>query len=151
MNLGDIRPNKGARRPAKRVGRGPGGTDKTSGRGHKGQQSRSGSSRKLNSAYGTWGGQVPLIRKLPKRGFRHQGPDYQLIQVGALSAFPADARIDRAALEAAGLVRGRRPIKLLAVGEISAAYHVEADLASRAAKAKVTACGGTVTETARED
>ncbi|MFC6591768.1 50S ribosomal protein L15 [Deinococcus lacus] len=144
--LHDLKPAEGARRNRKRVGRGPGGTDKTAGRGHKGQKSRSGAGKGQFFE----GGRSTLISRLPKRGFNNVGTTYEVVNLGQLAALE-EATLDRAALEAAGLVRRKdRPVKLLARGEMTRAVTVHVDAASEAAVKAVEAAGGRVVIEASE-
>ena len=154
MKLNEIRDNAGARTNRKRVGRGIGsGTGKTSGSGHKGQKARSGVS--IN---GFEGGQMPIHRRLPKRGFNNIfRKQYVVINVGALQAavdakkIDAKKTVDTAALKAAGLVtKAKDGIRLLANGEISAKLNIEVACASAAAIAAVEKAGGSVTVAAAE-
>lgn len=141
MKLNDLKPTQGSRRDRKRVGRGPGGTDKTAGRGHKGQKSRSGAGKGQFFE----GGRSTLISRLPKRGFSRVGVVFELVNLNSLDRFEANAVVDRAALEAAGLVRkGNRPVKLLARGEVSQALTLHVDAASAKAVQAVEAAGGRV-------
>jgi large subunit ribosomal protein L15 len=142
LDLSNLHPGRGARRPRKRIGRGPGsGTGKTAGRGHKGKGARSGG----NVAPGYEGGQMPLQRRLPKRGFRPLGRTrYAIVKVGQLERFDAGAVVDVAALAAAGLVRPGRPVKLLADGTLSRKLTVKVDRASDAARSRIVAAGGTL-------
>jgi large subunit ribosomal protein L15 len=153
MKLNEIRDNDGARPKFKRIGRGIGsGKGKTSGRGVKGQKARTGVS--LN---GFEGGQLPIYRRVPKRGFVNIfRKDYAVLNIGALDAaieegrLPAGAAIDEAALKAAGLVRtsGKLAgVRLLAKGEIKRAVTITVTGASAAAIAAVQAAGGSVTLT----
>src|SRR5438132_5502245 len=105
MELGNLKPKKGARHAKKRVGRGPGsGHGKTAGRGEKGQKSRAGYSRRL----GFEGGQMPLVRRLPKRGFTNIfKKDYAVVNVSELDRFDAGTIVDESAMRKAGLVKGR--------------------------------------------
>ncbi|GAA5511315.1 50S ribosomal protein L15 [Deinococcus carri] len=140
MKLHDLTPAPGSRKNRKRVGRGPGGTDKTAGRGHKGQKSRSGAGK------GSFfeGGRSTLISRLPKRGFNNVGTTYEVINLNQLANLEGDT-FDRAALELAGLVRRKnRPVKLLGRGEVSRAVTVHVDAASEAAVRAVEAAGGRV-------
>ncbi|MDX2101451.1 MAG: 50S ribosomal protein L15 [Alphaproteobacteria bacterium] len=154
MKLNEIRDNDGARRGKKRLGRGIGsGLGKTSGRGVKGQKARTGVS--IN---GFEGGQMPLHRRLPKRGFKNPfRVEMQIVNVGAIQnaidhgRLAVDAPIDGAVLEAAGLVReGAAPIRLLAKGSLTAKLTIIVQDASDAAKAAVEQAGGTVTLPAAE-
>ncbi len=141
MKLHDLKPAPGSTKNRKRVGRGPGGTDKTAGRGHKGQLSRSGAGK--GQFFG--GGGSTLISRLPKRGFNNVGTVYEIINLADLERFEAGAVIDRAALELAGLVRRReRGVKLLARGEVKTALTLHVDAASESAVAAVQAAGGSV-------
>ena len=144
MDLSNLKPKKGSRHARKRVGRGPGsGHGKTSGRGEKGQKSRSGYSRML----GFEGGQMPLHRRLPKRGFTNIfKTEYAVLNVSDLERFDAGATIDAAALRAAGLLKGRKRIKVLGNGELSKKLIVHADKFSLTAKNKIEAAGGTCEE-----
>src|SRR5258708_27637497 len=151
MKLNEIRDNPGAHYRAKRVGRGIGsGKGKTSGRGGKGQTARSGVA--LN---GFEGGQTPLHRRLPKRGFTNVfRTEYHVVNLGRLQQAVDDGRlsagaaVDGAALVAAGLLRRlRHGIRLLAKGEIAAALKITVAGASKAAIAAVEKAGGTVTLT----
>ena len=154
MKLNEIRDNAGARTNRKRVGRGIGsGTGKTSGSGHKGQKARSGVS--IN---GFEGGQMPIHRRLPKRGFNNIfRKQYVVINVGALQAavdakkIDAKKTVDTAALKAAGLVtKAKDGIRLLANGDISAKLNIEVAGASAAAIVAVEKAGGSVTVAAAE-
>ncbi|MFC4637975.1 50S ribosomal protein L15 [Deinococcus hohokamensis] len=140
MKLHELRPNEGSRKNRKRVGRGPGGTDKTAGRGHKGQKARSGAGK------GSFfeGGRSTLISRLPKRGFNNVGTTYELVKLSQLVELEGDT-FDRTALELAGLVRRKnRPVKLLASGEVTRAVTVHVDAASAAAVKAIEAAGGKV-------
>jgi large subunit ribosomal protein L15 len=149
MNLNELRDNPGSRYRAKRLGRGIGsGKGKTSGKGVKGQKAREGVA--IN---GFEGGQLPIYRRLPKRGFRnHFRVEYAPINLGRLEAAIVAGRLDaaqpitEASLRAAGLVHGRRVagVRLLAGGEITRAVTVEVSGASAAAVAAVEQAGGTV-------
>ena len=145
LKLNNLSPEKGARRNKKRVGRGPGsGLGKTAGRGHKGARSRSGYTAKP----GFEGGQMPLHRRLPKRGFTNIfKKEYRIISLTSLNTFEAGAVIDRQALLDAGLIKKTDElIKVLANGEITTAVTVDLDKISRAAAEKIVAAGGTVKE-----
>jgi large subunit ribosomal protein L15 len=145
MDLSTLKPNKGARKPRKRVGRGPGsGHGKTSGRGENGQKSRSGYSRRL----GFEGGQMPLYRRVPKRGFTNIFKiEFAVLNVADLErVFDAGTVVDEAALRMAGLVKGKKKIKVLGNGDISKKLTVHADKFSATAKTKIEAAGGTCQE-----
>lgn len=147
MKLNDLKPNPGARKAKKRVGRGPGGTDKTAGRGHKGQASRSGSSLASSGSYKSEGGQTPMIRRLPKRGFNNpMKTQFHLINLSDLSRFEAGANVAAEQFEATRLIKKvKYPIKLLGRGAVEIAVHITVHAASEAAIAAVQAAGGTVT------
>ena len=145
MELNNLKPKKGARHAKKRVGRGPGsGHGKTSSRGEKGQKSRSGFSRKL----GFEGGQMPLHRRLPKRGFTNIfKKDYAVVNVSDLERFDNGATVDEAALRAAGLVKGQHDgVKVLGDGELSKKLTVTATKFSKSAKEIIEKAGGTCQE-----
>ncbi len=144
MKLNDIQSTPGSRKDRKRLGCGVGsGQGKTGGRGHKGQKSRSGG----KIMRGFEGGQMPLIRRVPKRGFTPLSRNtFQLVNVGQLEKFKAGSKVDAAALFEAGLVRNAvDPIKLLAKGELSKKLTVTVAAASASAKAKLEAVGGALT------
>ncbi len=149
MNLNEIADNPGARRKFKRVGRGIGsGKGKTAGRGVKGQKARSGV-----AVRGFEGGQMPIYRRLPKRGFNNVlRREYQEINLGriqqAIDAGKLDTAqpIDAAALIAAGVIRRSRDgVALLGKGELRAAINIQVARASKAAVAAVESAGGSVT------
>ncbi|MEX2628918.1 MAG: 50S ribosomal protein L15 [Tistlia sp.] len=149
MKLNEIRDNPGARKVGKRLGRGIGsGLGKTSGSGHKGQKARSGVAVK-----GFEGGQMPLHRRLPKRGFTNIfRRDYVEVNLGrlqqAVDAGKLDAGkpVDAAALRAAGLFKSSRDgVRLLAQGELKAKLEITVSGASKAAVAAVEKAGGSVT------
>ena len=143
MSLNDLRPIEGSKRPRKRVGRGSGsGTGKTAGRGQKGQKSRSGGGPRL----GFEGGQMPLTRRLPKRGFHNAfSKDIKILQVGDLAQFEAGSVVDVAVLQEAGLVgKIGDGVKLLGNGDIDRALTVRVHRISKSALAKIEAAGGTV-------
>ena len=145
MELSNLKPKKGARHAKKRVGRGPGsGHGKTSGRGEKGQKSRSGFSRKL----GFEGGQMPLHRRLPKRGFTNIfKKEYAVVNLADLERFDNGATVDEAALRQAGLVKGQNDgVKVLGNGKLSKKLTVSATKFSATAKSAIEAAGGTVQE-----
>jgi len=144
MKLNTIQSAPGSRKERKRLGCGVGsGQGKTGGRGHKGQKSRSGG--KLMRGFE--GGQMPLIRRVPKRGFTPLSRNsFQLINVGQLENFKAGSKVDAAALFEAGLIRNAvDPIKLLAKGELTKKLTVTVAAASASAKAKLEAAGGSLT------
>jgi large subunit ribosomal protein L15 len=142
-NLNDLRPPKGATHSRKRLGRGPGsGSGKTSGKGHKGQKSRSGFKHRA------WfeGGQMPLQRRVPKRGFTNRNRvECEIVNVGDLGRVEDDV-VTPESLQSAGLVDlGRAvPVKLLGRGEVERALTVQVHRVSDGARAKIEAAGGTV-------
>ena len=145
MELNNLKPKKGARHAKKRLGRGPGsGHGKTAGRGEKGQKSRSGFSRKL----GFEGGQMPLHRRIPKRGFTNIfKKEYAVINLADLERFDNGATVDEAALRAAGLVKGQNDgVKVLGNGKLSKKLTVSATKFSATAKKSIEDAGGTVQE-----
>jgi len=142
MRLNTLKPGAGARKAAKRVGRGGGsGLGKTGGRGHKGQKSRAGGYHKV----GFEGGQMPLQRRLPKYGFRSRtGLFVDEIRLHELNGVDAET-IDLLALRSAGLVRGDcERVKVIASGKIEKAVHVKGLGVTRGAKALIEAAGGRV-------
>lgn len=145
MELNNLKPKKGSRHARKRVGRGQGsGHGKMSSRGEKGQKSRSGYSRML----GFEGGQMPLHRRVPKRGFTNIfRVEYSVVNVADLEkAFEAGATVDTEMLRKAGLIRGRKRVKVLGNGDIKKKLTVHADKFSDSAKSKIEAAGGTCQE-----
>jgi len=144
MKLNNLKAASGARRSRKRLGCGVGsGQGKTGGRGHKGQKSRTGG----RVARGFEGGQMPLIRRVPKRGFtpltRHS---YQLVNVNQLERFDAGAHIDAVSLFDAGLIRNAvSPVKLLGKGDLSKKLDIAVTAVSAQAAKKVEAAGGSLT------
>jgi large subunit ribosomal protein L15 len=143
LTLSNLSPHPGSRKPRKRLGRGPGtGHGKTSGRGHKGFKARSGSGIKP----GFEGGQMPLQRRLPKRGFRNPfRKQYAVVNVQELNRFDAGTMVDRAGLEAAGLISAKdQLIKVLGDGELTVSLTVMVDKVSDSARRKIEAAGGNV-------
>jgi large subunit ribosomal protein L15 len=143
MKIHDLSPRKNARKPRKRVGRGPGtGHGKTSCRGHKGQKSRSGGKVRP----GFEGGQMPLQRRLPKRGFTNIfKEDYTVINIRDLERFSDEKILGIEELKKAGLVRKENAkVKLLGEGEISRPLEIRVHRASRTARQKVETAGGKV-------
>jgi large subunit ribosomal protein L15 len=143
MRLHTLRPRPGAKHRRKRLGQGESsGHGKTSGRGGKGQTARSGSSIRI----GFEGGQMPLIRRIPKRGFNNtrHGTYYIPVNVESLNAFDNGARVDEAALRDRGLAKGRGDgVKILGDGEVTKKLSVSAHAFSAAARTKIEAKGGT--------
>jgi len=145
MRLNDLKPNHGAKHRRKRLGCGESsGKGKTSGKGHKGQKSRSGASIRP----GFEGGQMPLARRLPKKGFTNGRfrTTYAVLNVSDLEAvFKTGASVDEAALRAAGLVKGAQDgIKILGDGELSKKLKVQVDKVSATAREKIEKAGGEV-------
>ncbi len=138
MKLHDLSPAPGSKRDRKRIGRGPGsGNGKTAGRGHKGQRSRSGFSQR----FGFEGGQMPLVRRVPKRGFTNIfRVEYAVVNLSRLDGFEGDVTPD--ALAEKGMVRKGRPVKILGNGEVSGALKVSAHKFSKTAREKIEAAGG---------
>ena len=145
MKLHELKPAAGSTAPAWRKGRGPGsGNGKTAGKGHKGQNARSGGGVKP----GFEGGQLPLYRRLPKRGFHNKfATIYTEVNVEKLNGFEDGAVVDMAALMAAGIVRKANDgLKILGRGEITKKLTVRANVFSASAKEKIEAVGGTAEE-----
>ncbi len=145
MNLENIPTIEGATHPTKRLGRGEGsGHGKTCGKGHKGQKCRSGGGIPI----GFEGGQMPLYRKLPRRGFNNYNfrTSYQLVNIGQLEKLEGDT-VSRETLINAGLIRDNdEGVKLLGDGEVSKAFTVTLNKISKSAKSKIEAAGGNVIE-----
>jgi large subunit ribosomal protein L15 len=141
LDLSNLSPAPGSRKKAKRLGRGDAsGTGGTSGKGHKGQKARSGAS------IPGWfeGGQMPIYRRLPKRGFKNAfRTEYLAVNIADLAGFEAGSVVDKAALVAKGKAKAKVGVKLLAKGEISVALTVRLEKASQAAIDKIVAAGGT--------
>ncbi len=143
MQINDLGPLKNSRKKRKRVGRGPGsGHGKTSCRGHKGQKSRSGGT----TSPGFEGGQMPLQRRLPKRGFTNINKiEYTVINIRDLKRFGSNAHVDGNTLKNAGIVKkSMERIKLLGVGEISYPVMIRVNKASKTAIRKIETAGGKV-------
>jgi large subunit ribosomal protein L15 len=145
MKLDELRPAPGAKKRRKRVGRGPSsGHGKTATRGHKGHKARSGGGK----TGGFEGGQMPLYRRLPKRGFLpHGGKDgYAIVNLKALAAFAANSVVDPEGLVRAGLVknRDRDRVKILGGGDVAHALTVRVHAVSESARAKIEGKGGRV-------
>ncbi len=142
MRLGNIRPAAGATKDTKRLGKGSAsGQGGTAGKGHKGKKARSG------GGIPVWfeGGQMPIQRRLPKRGFTNPNRvEYHVVQVGRLAEAAAGSVIDATWLKAQRLIRRTGPIKLLAGGELKVALTVRVDAASNAARKAVETAGGKV-------
>ncbi|MFT5727962.1 MAG: large subunit ribosomal protein L15 [Desulforhopalus sp.] len=143
LTLGNLSPKAGSNRQIKRLGRGPGsGHGKTAGRGHKGFKSRSGSGIKP----GFEGGQMPLQRRLPKKGFTNIfRKEYALVSLTQLETFELNTVVTVEALVEAGIVKKNTLVKILANGELTKAITVQVNKASATAQAKIEAAGGTLT------
>jgi large subunit ribosomal protein L15 len=145
MNLSNLKPRPGATHRVKRLGSGESsGHGKTCGKGHKGQKARSGGSIRL----GFEGGQMPLIRRVPKRGFNNAEfkTDWAIVNLGSLNKFDNGATVDEKTLLEAGVIR--KPfdgVKILGAGEITRKLTVVANGASQSAKAAIEKAGGTLT------
>lgn len=144
MKLHELKPNEGSVKNRKRVGRGPGsGLGKTSGKGHKGQNARSGGGVRP----GFEGGQLPLFRRLPKRGFNNYEfrTEYAIVNVGDLNNFKDDSVIELKQLKESGLVKKTKDgIKILGNGELTKKLTVKANKFSDTAKAKIENAGGKI-------
>ena len=144
MNLHDLTPVPGSRRAPKRLGQGIGsGTGKTSGKGHKGHKSRSGGGVRP----GFEGGQMPLARRVPKRGFNNArfAKEYQVVNLESLSKKFEGGEISVKELRESGLVRSlSQPVKLLAKGDVDRPFTVKVNAVSKGARQKIEAAGGKV-------
>jgi len=145
VKLDELRPAPGATKRRKKIGRGPGsGHGKTSTKGHKGHNARSGGGK----GGGFEGGQMPLYRRLPKRGFVPHGgrTSYAIVNLEALGGFAANAVVDPDGLAQAGLIKpsGRSRVKVLGTGDVAHALTVRAHAVSEGARAKIEAKGGRV-------
>jgi len=141
MKIQDLRPAIGAKKRRKIVGRGPGsGHGKTSTRGHKGQMSRSGAGR----SPGFEGGQMPLIRKIPKRGFRKRpAPGRSIVNLDVFSKLKKEASVTPELLKEKGIIKGSvNFLKILGKGEIKVPVHVKAHAFSKSAEEKIKSVGG---------
>lgn len=146
MKLSDLHPAEGSTRRIKRLGRGIGsGHGKTAGRGHKGKGSRSGG----NTPPGYEGGQMPLQRRIPKRGFRRllvnerAREEFYCVNLRRLAIFEGGATVDPAAMAERGLVRAGKQVKVLGDGTLSGALTIRAHAFSKGALEKIAAAGGT--------
>jgi len=145
LNLSNLSPAPGSRKQKKRIGRGPGsGHGKTAGKGHKGAKARSGGGVKM----GFEGGQMPLQRRLPKRGFNNIfKKQYAIVNLRDLARFEAGSKVDRQALLDAGLIGAKdTSVKLLGNGEIDKALTIAVDKVSRSARQKIEAASGAIEE-----
>ena len=145
MRLHNLRPRPGSKHRVKRLGIGESsGHGKTSGKGHKGQKARSGGSIRL----GFEGGQMPLIRRLPKRGFNNAAfhKNWAVVNLDALNAFEAGTTVNEQMLRESKLIRGNFfGVKILGDGELKHGLTIEADKVSASARQKIESAGGTVT------
>ncbi len=144
MKLDSLKPSKGSIKNKKRIGRGHGsGLGKTSGRGHKGSGQRSGNKRRA------WfeGGQMPLARRLPRRGFTNIfKEEIQIVNISDLIRIEKNSEIDPVVLQENGLIRSSlKPVKILGKGDIDKKLDVTASSFSQSAKNKIEKAGGTVT------
>ena len=149
IGLHNLVPSPGSHRNRKRIGRGPGsGTGKTSGKGHKGIKARSGHHGPGGNKPHFEGGQMPLTRRVPKRGFTNPfRVESQVLGLDDLAKLPKGTEVTREALVAAGLIRtAKGPAKLLANGEITQAFTVRGIKVSASAREKIVAAGGNVEE-----
>lgn len=149
ITLANLSPKAGSTKQPKRVGRGPGsGHGKTAGRGHKGFKSRSGSGIKP----GFEGGQMPLQRRLPKRGFTNIfKKEYALVSLTQLNGLDGEQEITVDALVAAGIVKKGMLVKVLANGEITRPLIIKVDKISKAAQIKIETAGGSVVSPLQEE
>ena len=146
IGLHNLQPAAGSHRHRKRIGRGPGsGTGKTSGKGHKGSLARSGHGGPGGGKPHFEGGQMPITRRIPKRGFTNPFKEYaQVVRLDALAAVAGDD-VTTETLVAAGLIRASHaPAKLLANGDVPRAFTVRGVKVSASAKAKIEAAGGRI-------
>ena len=146
MDLNTLKPAIGSTKNRKRIGRGPGsGHGKTATKGHKGQKARSGGSIKA----GFEGGQMPLQRRLPKRGFTPLDRiEYSVVNLNQLEVFEAGSVVDTTALVSKGLIKNSsNAVKILGNGDLSKALKVSATKFSQSARDKIVASGGTFEET----
>jgi large subunit ribosomal protein L15 len=144
MNLSNLKPRPGSKHRTKRLGCGESsGHGKTSGKGHKGQKARSGGSIRL----GFEGGQMPLIRRVPKRGFNNNAfkTRYAIVNLGDLEQFEAGTQVDEALLREKGLVRGNvAGVKILGRGELTKRLSITAKKVSASAQGMIEKAGGTI-------
>ena len=141
MKLNDLGPNTGEKRKKRRIGRGPGsGRGKTAGKGHKGLLARSGRANQI----GFEGGQMPLARRLPKRGFTNIfRTEYTVVNLKSLSAMKEGVTVNPDLLRESGLVKGRgNPIKILGDGDLQGPLVIEAHKFSKVAQQKIEQAGG---------
>jgi len=146
MRLSELKPARGATKKPKRVGRGPGsGHGKTATRGHKGHKQRSG----FRTKRGFEGGQMPLVRRIPKRGFTNIfKTEYEIVNVEMLAKFKANTEVTPELLKERGIVKGKLKLKILGNGEISVPLKVRAHKFSKSAKEKIMKAKGEVEQIA---
>ncbi|MFN2567071.1 MAG: 50S ribosomal protein L15 [Gemmatimonadaceae bacterium] len=147
MGLHNLKPARGSHRERKRLGRGPGsGTGKTAGKGHKGSKARTGHGGPGGGKPGFEGGQMPLTRRIPKRGFTSPfREEPQIVRLGDLDEIEGEVTVE--SLAAAGLVKPRKgPVKVLANGRVTRAVTVRGIKLSAGAREKIVAAGGRVEE-----
>lgn len=144
LKLNTLSPTEGSRKDRKRVGRGPGsGSGKTAARGHKGARARSG----YSASPGFEGGQMPLHRRLPKRGFNNIFKTvFTIISLDDLNQFDAGTVVDTQLLVSSGIMKYEGPVKILANGDITKPLTIKIHKISQNAKEKIIAAGGTVEE-----
>ena len=143
LKLHDLKPSKGANRKRKRIGRGPGsGSGKTAGRGHKGQKSRSGYSQKI----GFEGGQMPLYRRLPKRGFRNIfAKKYAIVNVQDLNCFEEGTTVTPVMVQEQGLIKKiHSGLRILGQGKLEKKLTVQAHHFTQSARQKIEKVGGSI-------
>ncbi|MEJ7812604.1 MAG: 50S ribosomal protein L15 [Gemmatimonadaceae bacterium] len=149
IGLHNLTPAPGSHRDRKRIGRGPGsGKGKTSGKGHKGIKARAGHHGPGGGKPHFEGGQMPLTRRLPKRGFTNQfRVENQIVRLADLEALPEGTEVTREVLVSAGLIRERKgPAKLLASGNVKRALTLRGIKASASVREKIQAAGGRIEE-----
>ena len=146
MKLSDLKPAKGATKKPKRVGRGPGsGHGKTATRGHKGHNQRSG----FNTKWGFEGGQTPLVRRIPKRGFTNIfKTSYEIVNVQTLGKFEPNTEVTPELLKQKGVIKGKQKLKILGDGELSVPLKVKAHKFSKTAREKILKAKGEVEQIA---
>jgi len=146
MRLSELKPARGATKKPKRVGRGPGsGHGKTATRGHKGHKQRSG----FRTKRGFEGGQMPLVRRIPKRGFTNIfKTEYEIVNIEMLARFEANTEVTPELLKERGIVKGKLKLKILGNGEISVPLKVRAHKFSKSAKEKIMKAKGEVEQIA---
>ena len=146
IGLHNLSPAPASHRNRKRLGRGPGsGTGKTSGKGHKGMKARTGGHGPGGNKPHFEGGQMPMTRRIPKRGFVNPfREEHQVVRLSQLSMVPEGTEITRESLAEAGVISGKRPAKVLANGTVDTAVTVRGLKVSAGAREKIVAAGGSV-------